>query len=392
MSIPYLEQAKLGRARWFDFVFGAFFILLGWIVTQLIFGMPIVDIASDLGIELSDTEAQARTQAFIEDNPLTAVGSLVAILGVLLACICYLVSRTTHNTLSRVMGVIAMVGVALTIAGVVMLLPLLGIASEGEDPTLAVLGQSALAYGLVLFSFVGAILAAWLVQRFIHYRTFTSLITAAARIRWSRIIWTVALTWGVYAASVFIMGLFTDGGIYPNPDRPSMLPFVIATLLFIPIQCAAEEVMFRGYLNQALGRFIPSALAVFIVTSIAFGALHLANPEIGAAKDAGMFWLVFAGYCLFGFILSLMVWVDNGLESAIGVHIGNNAWIAIFLNYEGSVLPVPGMFLQPSEPGTDTVFGLITLGVLLLCVWLTRKPLASRNPVVTEAVPAELVS
>lgn len=386
MSIPYLEQAKLGRARWFDFVFGGFFILVGWILAQVLFAMPLEGIASDLGIETSSPDEIDRMTDFVEGNPLSVAGVLVSLMGTIIATLFYFISRSTKDTASRVTGVIAMVGVALTVAGVVMFLPFMNFLNEIDGgATLDILGASAVAYGLILLSFGGAILAAWLVQRFIHYRTFTSLITAAARIRWSRIGWTLLLTWGIYAVAAFILTSTGSTEVYVNPERSRMLPFVIATLLFIPIQCAAEEVMFRGYFNQALGRFIPSALVVFLLTSIAFGALHLANPEIGAAKDAGMFWLVFSGYCLFGFVLSLMVWIDNGLESAIGVHTANNAWAAIFINYEGSVLPVPGLFLQVSDPGKDTVAGIGILLLVLLGVWLTRKPLLGRNEVVVEA-------
>ena len=172
-----------------------------------------------------------------------------------------------------------------------------------------------------------------------------------------------------------------------------MLPFLVMTLLFIPIQASAEEVMFRGYFNQALARVIPSTLAVFAVTSLAFGALHLANPEIAAAKDDGTFWIAFAGYTLFGFALSLTVWFDNGLEAACGVHIANNVFAATFINYENSVLPIPGLWLTESAGvAEDSLMALLFISAVTLVLWWTRRPIEQFGEPELHALPNETVA
>ena len=382
--IPYLEQAMVGRSRWWDFLFGAWFLFAGWVLFQGLFAMPIGEIAVELGIDTQGPDPDALEDAM---TPAVAFGVLLLLVSVLLVPVAYIVSRLAEGTVGKVFGVIGVAGIVMSILGIMTVAPAMAGAMGEDDTMMLVLGQSPLAYGLLLFSFIGAFVAGWLVQRFIHYRTFQSLITAAARIRWGRIIWTLLLTWGVYAVVTFISVNVLGQEVNPNPERSRMLPFVIATLLFIPIQCAAEELIFRGYLNQALGRFIPSALIVFTLTSVMFGAMHLANPEIGAAKEAGTFWIVAASYVVFGFILSVMVWIDNGLESAIGVHIANNAWAATFINYENSVLPIPGLFIA-NEPGSgETWLSLLGLAAVLGVIWLTRKPLPGRAKVLAEPEP-----
>ena len=391
-TIAYLEQAKQGRARWYDFVIGAWFVFVGWILGQLIFVTPLGAIAAELNIQMSSAEDMEAMTAVVEDAPLTAVGSLLMLLSVIIVPIAYLISRNTSEGVKKAFGIICGVFVALSVLGLVLAFPLLmaGNTEEANDIMGQILGQSPMAYGLILFSFIGAIIAAFLVQRFIHYRTMTSLITAAARVRWSRIVWTLLLTWGVYAVMAFVGVYLFDVEVYANPERSRMLPFVIMTLLFIPIQCAAEEIMFRGYLNQALARFVPNILVVFAITSILFGALHLANPEVGAAKENGTFWLVASSYVLMGFMFSVLVWIDNGLEAAIGVHIANNAWAATFINMETSVLPIPGLYLTKDGSGNMLATGLIMMGLVILGVWLTRKPLPSRGKVVTEGDRADV--
>ena len=380
--IPYLAQALVGRSRWYDFAIGAWFILLAWIVSQLVFQTPLTAISTELGLDAMMADNTAAMLEQVEANAAqAALGGLMALLGVVIGVVCYLIHRNTQGGVSRAMGILSGIGVAASLVGAGLLVPAMGGASnEASSAWLgALLSASPLAYALLLLSFVGAFVGAWLVQRFVHGRTFLSLLTAARRYRWMRMVWVLLLTWGVYALTTFVFSSMGIGGeIYINPERSRMLPFVVATLLFIPIQCAAEEIMFRGYFNQALGKYIPSALVVFAITSIAFGAMHLANPEIATAKEEGTFWLAFSSYVLFGFLLSVMVWIDNGLEAAIGVHIANNAWAATFINYEGSVLPIPGLFLSSPAP-TDIVTGLVALGLVTLGVWMTRKPMGVGN-------------
>ena len=380
---PYLGQAFPGRSGWFDFLLGGFFVIAAWVLGQMLIGAPIGGIAAELGLEEYREAAMAEI-ADMEPGEAVgmALGTLMEMLGAAMAFIGYLVARTVGGV-GRIIGqVVAVIGVILCAAGIYFLLPFL----SGGPAQQALMGEmfsrSALIYGIFAFSFIGAYAGAVLVQYFVHSRTFTSLVTAAADFRWSRLVWAGLLTWGVYGAGSVVSAVMGWGTYEANPERARMLPFVIATLIAIPIQASAEELIFRGYLNQALARFVPSVLVVFALTSLVFGALHLANPEVAAAEEDGTFWLAFAGYALFGFILSLVVWFDHGLEAAMGIHIANNMFAAIFVNYENSVLPIPGLFLTQSGGAVADVFSVvILLSIVCAGLWITRKPLVSRAQV-----------
>src|SRR5439155_4982160 len=56
---------------------------------------------------------------------------------------------------------------------------------------------------------------------------------------------------------------------------PAALPLVLLTLLLIPLQAASEEILFRGYLTQALGRLARSRALIAAIVAAIFGALHL---------------------------------------------------------------------------------------------------------------------
>ena len=374
---PYLSAAFAGRSTPFDVAMGALFIIAAWLLTQVVIGGAAFTL--DLGPEIAELRAEMdremRASANADMDVGTALGILLGLVGVVLAPLGYLIYRTASALAGRILGWSGLAGVVVA-ATVLVLGATGGTGPAAESFQAALLGTSALAYALVLFSFVGAFVGAWLVQHFVHARTLTSLLTAARRIRWSRLVWAAALTLGVYGLLAWGLSLFGIGEYRVNPERSRMLPFLLATLLFIPVQASAEEVIFRGYLNQALARVIPSALVVFAITSVAFGALHLANPEIAAAKADGTFWVAFAGYCLFGFVLCLVVWFDNGLEAACGIHIANNIFAATFINYDNSALPIPGLWITESAgAATEAMTALALLGLVAAILWWTRLPL-----------------
>lgn len=147
---------------------------------------------------------------------------------------------------------------------------------------------------------------------------------------------------------------------------------MVVSLLFIPFQAATEEIVFRGYFNQALGNLIRNKWVVFTLTSLAFMALHLSNPEALEGAENGVLPIVMSGYFLFGFACCILVLIDDGLESAIGVHAGNNTFAAIFVNYEGSVLPTPSIWQTVPDPTKDAVTTIITLIVAVSILYVLR--------------------
>ena len=82
---------------------------------------------------------------------------------------------------------------------------------------------------------------------------------------------------------------------------------------------AAEELLFRGYLTQALAARFRSPLAWALVPSLAFGALHWDGAAYGA--DA---WLAVAAATAVGLALADVTARTGNLSAAIGLHFANN--------------------------------------------------------------------
>lgn len=89
--------------------------------------------------------------------------------------------------------------------------------------------------------------------------------------------------------------------------------FAVAVVLTSPLQAAAEEVFFRGYLLQAIGSGTGSVWAGVAGSAVIFALLHgVQNPALLAHRLA------------FGLIAGALVVVTGGLEAGIAAHIVNN--------------------------------------------------------------------
>jgi len=158
-------------------------------------------------------------------------------------------------------------------------------------------------------------------------------------------------------------------------DSKRFFSYALVSLLLIPLQSGTEEIIFRGYLNQGFGHLLKNKWVAFIITSVLFASMHLANPEsVSGAEGGGLnHLLVMSGYFLFGFILCIIVYFEGGLEAVIGVHAANNMFAAIFVNYEGSVLPTPSLFLSKAPEASDNFSLVLILGIVAFILFKTRR-------------------
>ena len=93
--------------------------------------------------------------------------------------------------------------------------------------------------------------------------------------------------------------------------RFTVLGFIICTIL-VPIQCIAEEYVFRGQLMSMFGAWIKFPIIPILLQTILVAAAHPYNA-IGVTSVAVM-----------GVILGICVYITNGLEAGCALHIINN--------------------------------------------------------------------
>jgi len=186
------------------------------------------------------------------------------------------------------------------------------------------------------------------------------------RIRW-RLLWRYGLVGlavlglSTLIGLAFAIDLVTTAGFDPNAYALLVLVVVFST----PLQSAAEEYVFRGYLSQAISSWIPSlttgAVLTGLITATLFSLIHVPGD-----------FLTFFDRFAFGLAASAVVWLTGGLEAAIALHAANNVWV--FLVY-GALGAAPSSDIQ-GDPGTAGLLVAVDVLVMGLFVWIvatTRK-------------------
>ena len=209
---------------------------------------------------------------------------------------------------------------------------------------------------------LGVIASAWL----LHKRPWKSLITAYPDIRWERFLFGNLLWLGLMiGGEVILYSLNPDNYIFQF-DSTQFVALLIISVLVVPLQAAGEELFFRGYLMQGIGWGTKKPLIALIITSVGFGLLHLANPEM---EKYGQEFIVV--YIIMGLFFGIIALMDDGLELAIGVHTINNIYNAVFVTFPGSALELPTVF-RIKEYNAWLGFALEVL-LFVFFIWICAK-------------------
>jgi membrane protease YdiL (CAAX protease family) len=222
---------------------------------------------------------------------------------------------------------------------------------------------------LMILSFVGGLIALLVCIKFIHKRTITSLITSRKKIDWKRY-WFGFISWGIVASLAIIIGIYISPENYIWNFKP--IPFftlVAVSFFFLPLQTSLEELLFRGYFMQGLGIWVKNKWFPLIFTSVVFGLLHGANPEI---EKLGYIALVF--YIGTGFFFGITTLMDEGTELALGLHAVNNITAAFFVTTDWTVFQTEALYIDTSEPsvGWEMFFPVLVLYPLMLLLFAKK--------------------
>ena len=229
---------------------------------------------------------------------------------------------------------------------------------------------------LMLFPFAFTFIGVWLVVKKIHEQTMTSIITARKKIDFNRILFA----FGLWALITFGMLLFSystspENYVWNFKPIPFLFMFLIA-IIFIPLQTSLEEVVFRGYLMQGFGNLFRNRWLPLLLTSIIFGSLHLANPEVGKLGYGVMIFYIGTG--LFLGIVTLM---DDGLELAIGWHAANNLVAALLVTADWTAFQTNSVLKDVSEPNLYPEIFISVLIVFPIVLFIFSKKYGWKNPI-----------
>lgn len=209
-----------------------------------------------------------------------------------------------------------------------------------------------------------AILLLWV--RFINKQSIRSLTTARPKVDWKRVFMSFGI-WAVVSIATTAATYFMSPENFEINFRP--VPFLILAIIaiiMVPLQTSFEEYLFRGYLMQGIGIASRSKLAALIITSVMFGLMHIANPEI---EKLGYILLLY--YIGTGFLLGIMTLMDDGMELALGFHAANNLIAALLVTSDWTALQTESILKDKSIPeaGYEILLPLLIIYPILLIIF-----------------------
>ena len=219
---------------------------------------------------------------------------------------------------------------------------------------------------LLLFSFLVAFIAIILVVKYFHRQTFLSVTTSREKVDWKRILFSFSL-WGFFTAATTIIMYYASPEDFVLNFKP--IPFLILAIIgifLIPVQTSTEEYVFRGYLMQGFALLAKNRWFPLVMTSVIFGTMHIANPEVEK-----MGYIIMVYYIGTGFFLGIITLMDEGMELALGFHAANNLVTALLVTSDWSAFQTNSVFKDVSSPsaGFEILVPILIIFPILLFIF-----------------------
>ncbi len=197
----------------------------------------------------------------------------------------------------------------------------------------------------------------------VHQQSITSLTTSRKKIDWGRILFAFALWGGLTILLTAIDIYFSPDDYVFNFNMGKFIPLAIIAILLIPLQTSFEEYLFRAHMMQGLGLLAKNRWVPLVVTSVLFGLMHIANPEV---EKLGLGIMIY--YIGTGFFLGILTLMDEGLELALGFHAANNLITALLVTADWTAFQTDSIYRDISEPiiGWDVLIPVFVVFPILL--------------------------
>ena len=144
--------------------------------------------------------------------------------------------------------------------------------------------------------------------------------------------------------------------------------FFIMTLITVPLQCIAEEYVYRGLIMQTFGSWFKIPVLAIFIQSVIFSLSHSYN-------GLGLIEILITG-----FALGFFTWKTNGIEVSSAIHTANNFSISLFV--------MLGLQYSTSNPSLSDTAATIVFEIILFIImyyvgkktdWFGEIPENSQN-------------
>ncbi|AXV40502.1 CPBP family intramembrane glutamic endopeptidase [Methanobacterium sp. BAmetb5] len=263
------------------------------------------------------------------------------------------------------------------VAGIIMgiLLVFLSIFSSGGIANIYDFITSALSSPFSLVILVGisytlSYLFFYICLRFIHHKHLLKVINTVSGVRW-KLLFKGLILWALILFILSLPDLIINPGSYQiTYNSGNFLILLVICLLVFPLQASFEEILFRGYLMQGFSLISKKPWIPLLITSLLFGIVHFFN---GTSLTSDL--SIVASTFVVGMMLGILALADNGIESAMGVHIANNLYVALFFNSTDSGLQgLPSVVTsQAADPFSGLPLLILASILMIVILFWNRK-------------------
>lgn len=236
--------------------------------------------------------------------------------------------------------------------------------SESVDRAMAAMGGGSTPGGLVLLlaTFIGMALGVFAATRWVHKRAVATLFGPRKLVIRDFVLGLAIFT--AFASPGILWFLFTLD-LTPNVTWSVWLLFLPLALIGLLVQTGAEELVFRGYMQQQLAARFASRWVWMVLPSVIFGLVHYAPEEMG-----GSVWMIVFVTGFFGLIMADLTARSGSLGMAWGLHFANNMF-AILLFTTGEALDGLALYRLPfSVRDTAEILPLLAIDLFgMVLVW-----------------------
>ncbi|MFI8194132.1 type II CAAX prenyl endopeptidase Rce1 family protein [Streptomyces sp. NPDC085946] len=215
-----------------------------------------------------------------------------------------------------------------------------------------------------------------LAVRWTERRPAGSVSSVAGRLRWGWLMRCSAVAVpavALLAVVSFLLPTAEEGSTATDQwvGLPAFLTSMAVLAVFVPLQAAAEEYVFRGWMMQAVGGFLRSPWCAVLPQAVLFAAAHGWGTPWG-----------FADLLVFALVAGWLTIRTGGLEASVALHVMNN-----LMGFGLAATTVDGLASDETAAdlpwqiaAVDTMTSLLYAAAVL---WLAR-----RKPPQRLAIPA----
>ncbi|AOR30098.1 hypothetical protein BFF78_02550 [Streptomyces fodineus] len=222
---------------------------------------------------------------------------------------------------------------------------------------------------LLLAAVIPVVLVA---MRWTGRRPAGTLSSVTGRLRWRWLALCLLTAVPIVAVAMGAMMLLpSDGGPGSRWAGWSVFgPALAMLVVLVPLQAAAEEYVFRGWLTQAVGAFARSPWVAFLPQAVLFAAAHGWGTPWG-----------FADLVVFGTAGGWLTWRTGGLEASLVLHTVNNLFA-----FGVSAAVVGG--LDSDDTAADATWPLVALDIVSIALYTAAVVRLLRHRSLDRTAPA----